>query len=470
MTNDMHHAKSKLYFIPQHFNPLVLKTAQGLLPFVLRFRTRPWLIGGISHIEAENVETLVKLYQQFQTGKIRFLMAFRHPEVEDPLCMFYLMSRLIPRTAKKMDISLKYPIHTHFIYDRGMTIWAGNWLGWLFSQTGGIPIHRGKPLDRIALKTARDLFINGQFPLTIAPEGATNGHGERISPLEPGTAQLGFWCMDDLVKANRTEAVLIVPISIRYYYLTPPWQQLDLLFCQLESDSGLSPQPLSPSEFQEPIKFIYPRLLRLGEHLLTEIENFYACFYQQTFADFSEDVSLTPNQRLAQRLQPLLETALTVAEEYFNLSSQGTIIDRCRRLEEVGWNRIYREDITDIRQISPLQRGLADWIAEEAKLRLKHMRLVESFVAVTGSYVQEKLTAERLAETALILFDLMARIKGKKIPRRPYLGKRKVKLKIGELISINERYPSYQLNRKSAKQAITSLTQDLQISLESLII
>lgn len=460
-------AKAKLYFIPQDFKPLVLKIVQGLLPFVLRFRTRPWLIGRITKIEAKNVGTLVKLYHQFQAGKIRFLMAFRHSEVEDPLCMLYLMSRIIPKTAKTMGIYLQSPIHTHFIYDRGMTIWAGNWLGWLFSRSGGIPIHRGKPLDRIALKNARDLFARGKFPLTVAPEGATNGHGEKVSPLEPGTAQLGFWCVEDLVKTNCNQEVLIVPIGIRYYYLKPPWQQLDHLFSQLEIDSGLSPQPLQSEQYENVTAFLYPRLLRLGTHLLQEFEDFYKRFYNQEIS-LIESPELTINQKLAQRLPLLLDMALKVAEEYFNLPSRGTIIDRCRRLEEVGWNRIYREDITDMNKISPLQRGLADWIAEEAELRLKHMRLVESFVAVTGSYVQEKPSPERFAETALILYDLIARIKGKKIPRRPCLGKRKVIITIGDTLSVSKSYPNYKTNRRAAKQAIHDLTQDLQIALEKL--
>ena len=464
----MHYAKPRLKFIPQRFNPLVLKLAQGLLPLVLRFRTRPWLRGGICQIKTENVEILVKLYQQFQAGQVRFLMAFRHPEVEDPLCLLYLMSRIVPRVAKEQGISLQYPIHTHFIYDRGMTIWAGDWLGWLFSRCGGIPIHRGKPLDLLALKTARALFANGQFPLAVAPEGANNGHGEIVSPLEPGVAQLGFWCLEDLVKANRSEEVLIVPLSIRYQYLKPPWSQLDRLLSQLEADSGLVPQRLESSHLSEPEKFLYPRLLKLGEHLVLEMEAFYRRFYHQTIPDISMAPGVSPNQVLATRMQNLLDVALKVAEDYFGIPSQGTIIQRCRRLEEVGWNAIYREELAAGQHISLLQRGLADWIAQEADLRLKHMRLVESFVAVTGMYVKEKPTPERFAETTLILFDLVARIKGKKIPRRPSLGKRAVIITVGEPLSLNERWSAYGLNRKAAKQAIAELTQDLQIALENL--
>ena len=459
---------SKLRFIPQQFDPLVLGLAHWLLPFILRVRTRPWLNGGICHLEAVNIEILLNLYQQFQSQKIRFIIGFRHAEVEDPLCLLYLFSRLVPRAVREQKISLKLPIHTHFIYDRGMTIWAGNWLGWLFSRGGGIPIHRGKPLDRVALRSARNLLVNGQFPLTIAPEGATNGHGEIVSALEPGVAQLGFWCVEDLQKASRNEEVFIVPIGIRYYYLKPPWKAIAHLLTRLETDSGLPAGQWQNLEGIPPEKLLYQRLLVLGEHLLTQMEKFYQRFYHQAIASPPNNPSLSANEIIAIRLQILLDVALKVTEDYFGLWGQGTAIDRCRRLEEAGWNAIYREDVADLKALSPLEFGLANWSAQEAELRLKHMRLVESFVAVTSSYIQEKPTAERFAETLLIIFDLLERIKGKKIPRRPCLGKRQVKFTIGTPISVTDRWETYHQNRQAAKQAVTCLTQDLQQALTEL--
>ncbi len=463
----MSHVHPRLKFIPQQFNVWVLKLVHTFVPAILRFRLQRWLVGGIVRVEAEGVEELVELYQQFQAGKLRFLIAFRHAEVEDPLCMLHLMSRCVPQTARQQGVILQSPIHTHFIYDRGMTIWAGNWLGWLFSRGGGLPIHRGKPLDRTALRAARELLINGKFPLTVAPEGGTNGHGEIVSVLEPGLAQLGFWCVEDLHKANRTEAVYIVPIGIRYYFVTPPWQKIEKLLSQLEDKSGLSGSHSALNQSKNPAYVLYPRLLRLGEHLLTQMEDFYRRFYRLDFPPIN--ASLDPNHRLAERLQNLLDKALKVAEDYFGLPSQGTIVDRCRRLEEVGWNRIYREDIEDLRDLSALQSGLAEWVAEEADLRLKHMRLVESFVAVTGSYVKEKPTAERFAETLSILYDCLSRIESDRIPRRPQLGKRRVKLTVGKPILVSDRWLVYHSSRKSAKQAVQQLTEDIQGALEALI-
>ena len=484
MSSVIDRVQPPLEFIPPAFNPLVLQVARHLLPLWLRSRT------SIADIQTDNVEGLVDCYRQFQAGKIRFLMAFRHPSVDDPFCMAHLLTSVVPSVARQQGIRLQPPIHAHFIYDRGIPLWAGSQVGWLYSQLGGTPIHRGK-VDRVGLRSARNLFVNGKLPMAAAPEGATNGHNEIISPLEPGIAQLGFWCVEDLLKANRPEQVLIVPIGIQYRYVAPPWQQLEELMSELEADSGLAPFTPSNAPLPNHLKelspqatALYHRLYRLGEHLLTQMEQFYSRFYHQSLSaptssatseaagdlfQASSRATSATDQAFTQRLQALLDAALQVAEQYFDLPPKGSFIDRCRRLEQAGWDRIYREDVKNLEALSPLERGLADRIAEESSLRMWHMRLVESFVAVTGHYVLEKPTVERFAETTLLMWDMIARIKGGSPFQRPRLGKQTVRMKVGQPISVTERWTAYSADRRSAKQAIADLTQDLQTALEGMI-
>ena len=473
-----------LEFIPPALNPLVLRVNQLLLPTWLRSQT------AITHIQADNVEVLVDLYRQFQAGKIRFLMAFRHPSADDPLCMAYLLWHILPRVARQQRISLQHPIHSHFIYDRGIPLWAGANKGWLYSRLGGTPIHRGK-LDRIGLRSARNLFANGSLPIAAAPEGATNGHNEIVSPLEPGVAQMGFWCVEDLLKAGRSEQVFIVTIGIQYRYVKAPWESLEKLLSELEADSGLPVQDRDalPDRAEECTNSqeasLYRRLYQLGEHLLSLMEDFYTRFYHQmpsastkVFTSGTQtEVNTFPSglklssshKEFATRLQALLDAALQVAEQYFGILPQGSLIDRCRRLEQAGWDYIYREDIKNIEALSPLERGLANRIAEEANLRMWHMRLVESFVEVTGEYVLEKPTVERFAETTLLMWDMITRIKGGNPFHRPRLGKQWVQMTVGEPISVSDRWEAYQANRPSAKQAVANLTHDLQTALEAMI-
>ncbi|MEG4849946.1 1-acyl-sn-glycerol-3-phosphate acyltransferase [Microcoleus sp. B5-D4] len=478
MPNSISQVQPPLEFIPPAYNPLVMQGCKQILPWWLRFRT------SISHVQAENVETLAELFHQFQNQKVRFLLAFRHPNSDDPYCLGQLIWKLVPQAARAKGIPLQFPVHSHFIYDRGIPLWAGAGVGWLYSQLGGTPIVRGK-IDRAGLRSARNLFANSQFPIAAAPEGATNGHNEIVSPLEPGIAQMGFWCVEDLLKAGRTEKVLIVPIGIQYRYINPPWQPLEKLLTQLEIDCGLPPlertdiatlDTANPDSENPNHKFQYLRLIRLGGHLLAVMEEFYSRFYHKTLqpeTSILTSLSLpnktgndSGNEVMIARLKALLDVALQVAEEYFNLKPKGSLIDRCRRLEQAGWDYIYREDIKNIAALSPLERGLADRLAEEASLRMWHMRLVESFVSVTGRYVAEQLTAERLAETTLLLWDVLARIKGGNPFGRPKLGKQQVQMTVGEPISVSDRWDRYQTSRRLA---VAELTQDLQSALEAMI-
>ncbi len=460
MSNVIYQAQPPLEFIPPKFNPLFLRAVHLLLPSWISWQT------AITQIEADNLEVLVDLYRQFQADKIRFMLAFRHPKTDDPFCLTYLFSQLVPRVAREQGTALQSPIHAHFIYDRGIPLWAGSYVGWIASRLGGTPIQRGKA-DWTGLRSARDLFANGKFPMAAAPEGATNGLSEKVSPLEPGIAQLGFWCAEDLHKDNRSEQVLIVPVGIKYSYVDTPWRAIADLLSELEAASGLAINSANQGNIPC-LESLYPRLLTLAEHLLGLMEQFYTRFYHQNLPDTKTEIS-DRNEALAIRLQALLNVALQISEQHFDLQPKGKLSDRCRRVEQAAWNYIFREDFKDVKALSPVEKALGDRVAEEANARMWHMRLVESFVAVSGNYIREKPTVERFAETTLILWQMIARIKGDQTSQRPQLGKQQVKITIGEPISVSDRYPTYKENRLSARQAVADLTNDLEQTMEELI-
>ena len=280
--------------------------------------------------------------------------------------------------------------------------------------------------------------------------------------------------MEDLAKAGRSQTVWIVPIGIQYRYVTPPWRKLDRLLSQLEADCGLPVQTLGSQAGPGQEKVYAQRLYQLGDRLLSTLEDFYRRFYHQPVPDWKTQLQSEEalKAQFDERLQTLLNIALRVAEEYFGISSQGSVIERCRRLEEAGWTYIYRDDIPDqaaLNQLSFLERGLADWVAEEALLRMQHMRIVESFVAVSRQYVQEKPSIERCAEMALLMFDLLARLRGDKLPGRPRLGARSARITVGEPISLAEYWPTYKSSHRAAREVVAQLTQTLQTALEATI-
>ena len=438
-------AAPPLAFLPPRFDRRVLALSRLLLPIGLR------TVADIRELKVTGGDRLVSSMASFEAGESRLLLAFRHPSISDPLCLASLLWRELPRQDRQQGRRLRGIPHSFFLYDRGIPLWAGAPLGWLLQRLGGTSIQRGK-LDTAALRSARALLLDGSFPFAAAPEGATNGHNELVSPLEPGIAQLAFWTAEDLARSERAERMIILPIGLQYSWCEPIWGGVDGLLCDMERNAGLSP----PTAGRLDPDLLYGRLLVLAERMLELLEQFYRRAYQRDLPELS---GLVP------RLERLLTTALEVVEESLGVRSAGSLDERCRRLEQAAWERLYPPAGEDESRCQ-LQRGLADRLADETEGRLWHMRMVESFTAVSGSYVRERPSQERFADTLLLLWDTQCRLLGTNPARRPRLGPRRAQITMGAPIAVEERLAEY---RKNRRQAVAALTSDLQRSLEGLI-
>ncbi|WP_457767571.1 1-acyl-sn-glycerol-3-phosphate acyltransferase [Cyanobium sp. ULC082] len=441
-------AQPALGFIQPAYTPWLHRLCRLALPAVLGSRRIG--IGAVS-----GVVELAELCAAAQNGEVRLLIAFRHPSTTDPLVMAQLLWKEVPRAARRHGIRLAHPVHSQFLYDRGIPLWAGAAAGWMLARLGGVPIQRGR-LDRRALKTARHLLCSGPFPLAIAPEGATNNHDELLGPLEPGLAQMAFWCCEDLVAEGREERVVIVPVVLRYSLLHRDWAPIDRLLTALEGVLGITLPPAgAPALPTEEADHRYGRLLRISGRLLTQLEHFYRL-------GSGEEPGLTPGDpALSARLSRLQATALAAAESHFDLQPRGTILERCRRIEQAGWQAIYRDDLA---ACAPLERSLADWCAVEAARHLDHMRLVEYFASMGDAYVAEKPSVDRYLEVLLILWDAIAWIRGRRGERPPAPAARQVRIIVGEPIEAGPRLADY---RRDRRLAVDQLTDVLRASLEA---
>ncbi len=458
-------AQPGLRFLPAHFSPWVHRLSRWALPLLLRTR-------GIVDVQVEGAERLAQLFAEHQQGRARLLIAFRHPTTTDPLTMAQLVWEEVPRAARAAGLRLHRPVYSQFLYDRGIPLWAGAAASWILGALGGIPIQRGK-LDRVALKAARDVLAEGSSPLAIAPEGATNNHGERLGPLEPGLAQLAFWCCDDLAAAGRQQRVLIVPIALRYVTQGLDWPAVDALLDRLEAQLGQSPGPEgadganSPEAADSPEgasdsrgdgrpaeERRYRRLIQLGEGVITVLEGFYR---QAHGLELPPLPAPAPGPAAIEhgfiaRLDRIRNAALAVAETHLQLlRPKGSLGERCRRVEQAGWSRLYRDDLE---AMTPLERSLADWQATEARLAMDHMRLVEHFSTLSGSYVAEKPSFDRYTEVLQILWRAIAWINGTSHDKPPELGSRLARLSVGEPIDVTERHGRYLSGRREAVEGL----------------
>ncbi len=213
-----------------------------------------------------------------------------------------------------------------------------------------------------------------------------------------------------------------------------------------------------------PAEHRHRRLERLGERLLTALETVYA--RRHDLAGAPEPVTggaQEPVLSLAERIERLRQRALAVAESLFGLPARGTVQERCRRIEQAGWDRIYREDLPGL---SAVERSLADWEAQEADLRMGHMRLVEYFSSVSGTYVVEAPCFDRYAEVVQMLEQAMAWIEARPLPPRPGFGPRRVTVRLGTPLAVQERLVHY---RRDRRQAVQGLTEELSLALTALL-
>ena len=428
-------ARPALHRLPTRPGRFVQQLLQRIIPLALKWQKLQIRPGNAA-------ERLARAFSAQQRGETTLLLAFRHPSARDPLVLADLFWNRVPQEAKKLGLHLPRPIELRYLYDRGIPIWAGPVIGLLLQRCGGIAIHRGR-LDRPALKEARQVLCQGRHALVVAPEGATNNLSGEMAPLEPGVAQLAFWGLEDLAKGNDPRQLILLPIGIRYSWRQQNWTALDQRLSRLEEHLALANEP--PESDRQPRQ----RLLQIGSVLLDALEQL-------------ERIPNEPDQSFAKRLATFRQHGLQRAERHFGLRASGTVQERCRRIEQAAWDRIYRDNLETL---TPLGRSLADWEAREADLQLTRMRLVEHVSSVSGHYLEEKLEFDRCGELLLVVEDAIGWLQDRPINTGPSLGPQRVELSVGEPLPVIKKLDQYQRNRR---QAVSSLTDALQKALQDL--
>ena len=424
-------ARPALRRLPTRPSRLVQSVVRRLLPMLFRLQ------GLELHCE-HAAKQLVRAVSAQQNGETSLLIAFRHPSTRDPVVLADLFWNRVRAEADSMGQPLLRPFELRFLYDRGIPIWAGPLIGWLLQRCGGIAIHRGR-LDRPALNQAREVLAQGRYPLAVAPEGATNNLSGEMAPLEPGVAQLAFWAAEDLSSSNDPRSLQVLPLKIQYSWRQPNWAALDARLSALEQHLGLTPDG-DPNEGS--LDQRRSRLVGIGTALMEALEQL-------------ERLRPEEGLPLTQRIENYRLHGLEKAEGHFHLRAGSTLQERCRRIEQAAWDRIYREGLE---QLSPLDRSLADWEAREADLELTRMRLVEHFTSVSGHYVSDAPVFDRLAEVLLLVEEAIGWIEDRPWAARPSLGPQRVEFRLAEPIQVANRLDDYRRNRR---QAVQELTEEL---------
>ena len=428
-------ARPALRRLPTHPSRMVQAVVSRLLPLLFRGQ-------GLEIRNGNAANGLARAFAAQQSGESNLLIAFRHPSTRDPVVLADLFWNRVPEAAQRLKLPLARPIQLRFLYDRGIPIWAGPVIGWLLQRSGGIAIHRGR-LDRPALAQARSALAQGRYPLVVAPEGATNNLSGEMAPLEPGVAQLAFWAAEDLEKAGDMRQLDVLPVGIQYSWRQHNWRALDARLNALERHLGIRTADAWTGDHDTARQ---DRLIQIGMNLLKALEQL-------------ERLKPDPEQSFSERIGAYRLHGLAKAEAHFALRAVGNLQERCRRIEQAAWDRIYREGVD---QLPPLERSLADWEAREADLQLTRMRLVEHFTSVSGHYISDRPDFDRFAEMLLLVEEAIGWIEDKPWHGKPSLGPQRVELRLGRALPVRPRLSQYRSNRRESMQLFM---QDLEQAL-----
>jgi 1-acyl-sn-glycerol-3-phosphate acyltransferase len=308
--------------------------------------------------------------------------------------------------------------------------------GLVMQWMGGFSVNRGGENGKCQ-QFAKDIVKRGEYDLLIFPEGEIYLLNDLVMPFKPGVAMLALDVASENQKEGRPDRpVTIVPVAFKYLYLVDLLPVLEGVVAKLEVTLFGERRPGA----------LYDRIYAIGVALLTRTER---------------DLGLRPDPQadVYDRARAIREFLLeTLERRYLGRVRDEYPFDRARRLiihilEEIA-------ALPDRLEVSPDERAQT-----EAGLRhdLSWAQTAARSVSFAEDYLIRSPTPERMAET---LTKLEREVYGREA--FPPQVRRKAIIRIGDPIDARRYLPDYG-DRKTRKDAILHLVQELQTSIQSMI-
>lgn len=281
-------------------NKLLIAAFKFISPLYVRLALR------FRRISLVRGERLVEAFRDFQTGKTRLVIAFRHPYGDEPQLMAHAVAREVPRAARRLGAPLHRSTHAAFVHGYEVPLWLGPLVRWLLPRSGALSIHHVK-FDSEGLKRIVLAMKDGEYPLALAPEGQVSYTSSSVPRLEQGFARISFWTAESLAKEGRTERTEVLPVSIHYRYGKRADRVLDRILGMAEAECGLA----APSA-----DTYAGRLQAVAAAAVSSAERFYGMHC---------GVPETGGAALNVRWEKVIQAALSWGERILDLPSDGKI-------------------------------------------------------------------------------------------------------------------------------------------------
>ena len=213
-------------FKPPKDNKLVVALAMALLPWALKQRR-------VVRVTIDNRE-----WKRIEALKDRpFILSANHPTRTEPVLAGYI----------------SYKMKRPFNYISSRELFVGT-MGWLLQHVGCYSITQGAA-DRESIAMTRKLLSALDRKIVIFPEGEVYGHNDITLPFHSGVVQIGFWALADMAKLGKEPRLPVVPVAIKYRFITDATAEIAGRLSRLERAVGLQPERHT----------WYERLFRIGE-------------------------------------------------------------------------------------------------------------------------------------------------------------------------------------------------------------
>ena len=425
-------AQPSIPYLHPHFSMkayrLIRTGAYLYIHSVLNLKT-PRIIG---------MEHLYEEFRNFQAGRSRLIMTFRHISLNDPPILGYTITKLLPLWCKKNDKKLQDVPNAHFLYGKDVLTYSGKFMQWLFPSMGYIPVINGK-LYRQSLDDIREILTTGRFPLILAPEGQVTYLTHRVSSIEKGMPKMTIWTSKELNAKGEDKTIRILPLALGYHYEKNPEKKLRKIVYRLSRETGLL--------FQYQDSW-YETWMNIFEKVIKYIETVFQKNHPAAFKGYEPD----PENRIAH----LCDVLLRQGEGMAGLPAEGTILERVFALRNLVQRQIFREDNEPCR-MTPLERIDADFCASEARLIERYSQIVDLLEYLDPQYIYPDCNRGRFLEFGMNLLDLVNRIKGGTISSRYKPRKGKAFLLIGKATDISNYLNNPELSDKEKAEQITEV-------------
>jgi len=382
------------------------------------------LFEGVKGVERLGEDHYRGALDAFYRGDERLIIAFRHVMKEDAPALMYTLMNTPPVQGHRP--------HAHFLYGKDVLNWAGRKAAMVFPHLAAVPVEN-HVINSESLRTLKDLVINGEHPIALAPEAQVTYHTGRVAPISHGSAFLAH------LAAQEHRKVSVLPVSLYYTFDGGYQQTLQDIFQRWETRCGLTLSQKTDT----------------GSALLEATEKTLTLLCEEFPCELPRELSLR------KRLQLMCQSVLDAGESLAGLSGGSRVIDRVFALRKSGNNILWNKDVKQ-RHGSPLSSRLLEMEALKGHLILRHERVADILEYIDPTYITETNDPHRECEYGLNLLDLINRMEGGTINTRYSPKGKQVSVLFGERIPLQA---SPDLTRK---EQIQRFSQNIHTSLSSI--